>query len=303
MAHVPHMMKDLPRAGRKGSSETFLEHSGDGAWQAKQGTEGRTGPGSLCLLQNVRDVLVVEPWNNGREGDPCRNPRLRKDAQCLHASRRRGNMRFHVSRHVRVHEGYADVDAKPGPTMQVLEPGEVPEDKRALGDKDHGIAEFAANLQAGTREAIRSLQGLVAVGISREGHQLACPRCAGKSLVKQGGGIAFDDEFGFEVRAGAEPPIFVSRSGIAVGASVKAAPVWVDAPMKSEVGAFVSTQDFAGVVFKDLYGDGGGRLEQLAVSRFKRIGRISDLTHPPMVASSAETVKMGIATPHPGRLV
>lgn len=170
-------------------------------------------------------------------------------------------MRFHVSRDLRVQERDAYVDAEPGPAVQLSEQGQVTEDQRAFCDQDHRIAELAANLQAVTCDAIRGFHGLIAVGIPREGQQFASPACAGKSLAKQGGGVMLHDEFRFEVGAGAEPPVFVTRSGIAVGTTVKAAAVWVNAPTKIEVGALVTTQDFARVVFEDLHGNGGGPLE------------------------------------------
>ena len=100
-----------------------------------------------------------------------------------------------------------------------------------------------------------------------------------EDVAQQSGRLALDHDLRVEIRAGAEPPILVGRSGVAVGTRVKAASVRVEAPSKREIRALVPTENVSRLILVYFKRDLRGRLEQLPMMGLERILRIGDHAH------------------------
>jgi len=73
------------------------------------------------------------------------------------------------------------------------------------------------------------------------------------------------DDLGLEVSSGAESPILMSWSGIAIGAGVEAATIRVQAPSKRQIGTLVPTENVTGRILKHLQMHMGSRLQEISV--------------------------------------
>ena len=126
---------------------------------------------------------------------------------------------------------------------------------------------------------MRGFQWLIAVGVAGKDHEFAFPRGFQERRAKRRRRVGFHDEFGFEIRARAEPPILVTRARIAIGAGMKAAAIRIHAPPERQVRAVVSTQNGSGLFLKNLSRGVGRRFEQFPVVRVKGVRRIGDGLH------------------------
>src|SRR5207249_389364 len=105
------------------------------------------------------------------------------------------------------------------------------------------------DLEAAPGKLVGRLERLIAVGVAREGDHVALPARTRELAPEELGGVALDHDLAIEI--GASPPAEVLMRGprIAVGASVQAASIRVDAEAKPHVRALVLGEDRPGVLF------------------------------------------------------
>jgi hypothetical protein len=95
-----------------------------------------------------------------------------------------------------------------------------------------GLAEVEEDLEDLAGDFTLHFGLLVGVARGAEHNQLAFPSRFAELLAEDVCGVGLDDDSGLKVAAGVVAEVFVCTAGKAIGASVLAAAVWVDAPLE-----------------------------------------------------------------------
>src|SRR5690606_23641926 len=117
---------------------------------------------------------------------------------------------------------------------------EIARDEGVLGDEAHRVPEPSQHLQYGAGDLQLALDGLVGVRDAGDGDALRRPVGRPQTSLQEGGRVALDEDDALEVEAGREAQVLVRRPGVAVGAAVLTAAVWVDADVEADVRAVVA---------------------------------------------------------------
>lgn len=131
---------------------------------------------------------------------------------------------------------------------------EVASDEVVLGDEHDGVAAFDQDFQALTGNLKFLLQRLIRIrnaGARKANGFVARP---GQFSTEQGWGFLLNHDFAFKVKACREAKVFVGGPGIAVGAAVLTASIWVQAGIKRQIRAGMARNDGTAVVAEYLGG-------------------------------------------------
>src|SRR3974390_1360367 len=104
--------------------------------------------------------------------------------------------------------------------MQPTQQLQIAQYQYPFRDYPDRIPILSTDFQAASRQLQRGFQRLVKTGVPREQNQLTLPRRLLECPAEQGCGLPLHDDLGLEVSPGAESPILMRRSGVAIGAGV-----------------------------------------------------------------------------------
>ena len=185
-------------------------------------------------------VEAGDAWGEGdADGDAC----VGEGANGFEAGGGGGGAGFEGGGEMAVEGGDGDEDGGGLPAGEVAEEVEVPGDEVVFGNDGNGVAEMSEDFEAAPGDLELSLDGLVRVGDAAADEGFGLPGGTVEFAGQEVGGIFFDHQAGFEVQARVESEVFVIGAGVAVGATVLATPVGIEACFHGDVGAGVGGDD------------------------------------------------------------
>jgi len=120
-AHVPNRAHHFGVPQRKRFGQTRFENRPHLEREPKQYLERASRAGFARALQDLRDLIVVETWNDRRNRHRGINPRVGENTQGFETLARRTRERFDRSSVIVVHERNAHCHATAGATLQLLQ--------------------------------------------------------------------------------------------------------------------------------------------------------------------------------------
>jgi hypothetical protein len=120
-AHVPNRVHHFGVPQRKRLGQTRFENRPHLERESEQYLESALRAGFARTLQDLRDLIVVETWDDWRNRHRCVDPGVGENAESLEALARRTRERFDRSSVIVVHERNAHCHATAGATLQLLQ--------------------------------------------------------------------------------------------------------------------------------------------------------------------------------------
>ncbi len=156
---------------------------------------------------------------------------------------------------------------------------DITSNQRALCNNADGVSVFRTDTQARARQAVLTLDRLIAIRISREDNQFPLPGRFVECSSQQQWRVVFNDQLRLKICPRPETEILVRRSGIAIGTGVKAAAIRVQTPTKRQIRTLVPTQNLAGTIGINVEIRSIFRNQTFALQRLEPVGRIGCRPH------------------------
>ena len=201
---------------------------------------------------------------------------------------RLGGPGFHPGAQLAVERGHRDEDHGRFTGRQLLQDVQVPRHQVVLGDDGHRVAEGRKHLQATAGKLQPALHRLIRVGHAAQGDDLRLPAGRCQLTAQQLRRPLLHQDPRFEIEAGGETQIFVSRARVAVDAAVLAPAVRIDAGIEAHVRAVVVRDDGPGGVLEK---SGGGSHRNAVRHEIQRLETVPGI----VAASSSAYAGCGLA--------
>src|SRR5215204_71437 len=230
------------------AGQPVLEERSYGVREPHGDVGGKARAGLGCGGEERRQLVVIEAGDHRRGHHPNRDADYRELLDGGEPARGAGGPRLHDASQAVVQGGERDGYRGGVVAGELGEEVYVASDEVVLRDDGDRVPELREYLETAARDPEPPLDGLVGVGDAAHGEHLRLPARRRKLFSQQFGGAFFDQDLALEVQARREAEVLVGGTSVAVGASMIASAIGIDARVEADVRAVVASHDRARVI-------------------------------------------------------
>lgn len=221
--------------------------------KANEGVECGSGAVVGSGFEDGGSFVIIESGNPWGEGNTDGDAGAGEGFEGLEAGIWGRSAGFERGGELRIQGGDGDEDSGGFVfSCEVTEEVCVAGDEVIFRDDGDWVAESGEHFKAATGDFEFSFDGLVGIGDAAADERFWLPRWMVEFVGEEFGCVFLDDDAGLEVDSGIEAQVFVVRAGVAIGASVFAAAVGIEAGLNAEVGAVVGGDNGLGIIAIDI---------------------------------------------------
>jgi hypothetical protein len=165
-----------------------------------------------------------------------------------------------------------------GVALQFLQHIDVTSNELPLGDDRDRVRIVCTNFEASASELVVRFDRLVTIRVSRKRDELSPPRPLLKGLPQALDDVDLHDDLPLEVRTRAKAEIRMRRARIAIRAPMKAPPIRIHTPPKTDVRTLVLRESALGLLFMHAEIRRRGCAFPLDMSGFEAVWRVAAIS-------------------------